>query len=162
QSRHDQVRSASARVEAVRDSQLQMGLLNKLYLRFPKRFWSGKPDWIEHASPKGSDWPLFFKLDTYCDTPLLVGFTVGEVARQKEQRPDGMIVGSAMKVLRSISRGPIPNPVASVFTRWAADPFAKGSYCYVPPYASGDDLELLALPVGDRLYFAGEATSRHQ
>ena len=35
-----------------------------------------------------------------------------------------------------------------------------GSYIYLPVGASVADIDALALPVGDRLLFAGEATSR--
>jgi monoamine oxidase len=41
---------------------------------------------------------------------------------------------------------------------WRADPFARGSYSYARP-GHADDRALLAAPVDDRLFFAGEATS---
>jgi monoamine oxidase len=43
-------------------------------------------------------------------------------------------------------------------TRWAQDPFAFGSYSYLAVGSSNRDRELLATPVADRLFFAGEAT----
>jgi monoamine oxidase len=42
--------------------------------------------------------------------------------------------------------------------RWGVDPFARGSYSYAFPGKS-DCRALLAAPVGDRLFFAGEACS---
>ena len=47
-----------------------------------------------------------------------------------------------------------------VRTQWASDPFAGGSYSYVPVGATGEEYDALAEPVGSRLFFAGEATSR--
>jgi len=44
--------------------------------------------------------------------------------------------------------------------RWGADPFARGSYSYALP-GKADLREVLAAPVDDRLFFAGEACSRH-
>jgi len=44
--------------------------------------------------------------------------------------------------------------------RWGADPFARGSYSYALP-GKADLREVLAAPVDGRLFFAGEACSRH-
>src|SRR6266404_2902193 len=43
-------------------------------------------------------------------------------------------------------------------SRWAHDPFARGSYSHALPGHAGDRA-VLAAPVDDRLFFAGEATS---
>jgi monoamine oxidase len=50
-------------------------------------------------------------------------------------------------------------PVASIITRWRQDPFAFGSYSYLPPGASPADRAALGASVDGRLFFAGEATS---
>ena len=47
-------------------------------------------------------------------------------------------------------------PLAS--TAWLHDPWARGSYSYALP-GHADDRALLAAPVDDRLFFAGEACS---
>ena len=47
--------------------------------------------------------------------------------------------------------------VASHYCNWAADPLIRGAYSYLP--VNGLDLpKLLAAPVADTLFFAGEAT----
>ena len=43
-------------------------------------------------------------------------------------------------------------------TAWQRDPWARGSYSYALP-GHADDRAVLAAPVDDRLFFAGEATS---
>jgi monoamine oxidase len=43
-------------------------------------------------------------------------------------------------------------------TAWAADPWALGSYSHALPGHAGDRA-ILAAPVEDRIFFAGEATS---
>ena len=53
-------------------------------------------------------------------------------------------------------------------TRWRADPWARGSYSYVAAGSSGNDYDLMAVPVVHpdkpgaqaRLFFAGEHTVR--
>ena len=44
--------------------------------------------------------------------------------------------------------------------RWKADPFARGSYSYALP-GKAEGRAVLAAPVDDRLFFAGEACSRN-
>jgi monoamine oxidase len=47
-------------------------------------------------------------------------------------------------------------PLAS--SAWASDEFARGSYSYALPGHAGDRA-VLAAPIDDRLFFAGEACS---
>ncbi len=42
---------------------------------------------------------------------------------------------------------------------WNSDPFSRGGYSYAAP-GHADDRAVLAAPVDDRIFFAGEATSR--
>jgi monoamine oxidase len=42
---------------------------------------------------------------------------------------------------------------------WNGDPFSRGGYSYARP-GHADDRAILAAPVDDRIFFAGEATSR--
>ncbi|WP_371666490.1 FAD-dependent oxidoreductase [Streptomyces sp. NBC_00289] len=54
----------------------------------------------------------------------------------------------------------VPEPVAYLRTSWSIDPFAHCSYSYLAPSSLGARARtMLAAPVDDRLYFAGEATS---
>jgi monoamine oxidase len=57
------------------------------------------------------------------------------------------------------SSSSVPDPDGFVITRWRADPFALGSYSYLAVGSAPDDRRALAAPLGDRLFFAGEATS---
>ncbi len=43
-------------------------------------------------------------------------------------------------------------------SHWSRDPFARGSYSHALP-GHADKRAVLAAPVNDRLFFAGEATS---
>ncbi|MBL6927284.1 MAG: FAD-dependent oxidoreductase [Acidimicrobiia bacterium] len=52
----------------------------------------------------------------------------------------------------------IPDPTDWRVTRWGADPWSLGSYSYLPAGTSATSRATLSGPVGDRLFFAGEAT----
>lgn len=139
---------------------LTMGVLNKLFLRFPKCFWPTERDWIEYMDQQSPQWAVWFNSFKYTNAPILVGFTVGVDGRSLENLPDQEIVASAMNVLRRMFGSAIPAPTAWCATRWASDPFSFGSYSHTPPGAGSLDYDVLAQPVDGRLFFAGEATHR--
>ncbi|MEV6315009.1 FAD-dependent oxidoreductase [Streptomyces sp. NPDC051776] len=61
---------------------------------------------------------------------------------------------------RPKGRGGIPEPVSFLRTSWSTDPFARCSYSFLAPGPLGRSVRTkLAAPVGERLHFAGEATS---
>jgi monoamine oxidase len=142
---------------------LGMGTLNKVYLRFPQVFWPKENDVLGIVSqPKGQwgKWGEWINYFHYTGQPILVGFNSGQYARELEALSNHEITAAAMNALRGIYGRSIPDPSAVVITRWAADPFSLGAYSSLPPRSSGEDYDTLAAPIGDRVFFAGEATSR--
>lgn len=138
---------------------LKMGTLNKLYLRFEEPFWPDV-DFLTYLGAGPEEWVPFFNLQKYQGGPALIGFLAGADAERSEGETDATVAARAMKILRKVYGEGIPDPVAVKFTRWATDEFSFGSYSHPGPEATGDDFDALAEPVGARLYFAGEATSR--
>ncbi len=53
----------------------------------------------------------------------------------------------------------VPQPTDVLVSRWGSDPYARGALSYRPVGSSATARRDLALPVSDRLFFAGEATS---
>ena len=130
---------------------LGFGLLDKVVLKFDQPFW---PD-ADVIGLVGSDQPVSMLIngETFADAPLLVGLRGGREAREREALTDQDAVAQVVTALNA------PNPTGSLVTRWAADPFARGSYSFIAVGSSPDDMEALAEPVGERLLFAGEATN---
>lgn len=54
----------------------------------------------------------------------------------------------------------VPDPIQTICTKWGSDPFSYGSYSHVRVGSSGVDYDILAESVNNRLFFAGEATTR--
>ena len=67
-------------------------------------------------------------------------------------------VPTALASPATISR--LPDPTGHLITRWAQDPFARGSYSFLAKGARPEDRDALATPIDDTLFFAGEACSR--
>lgn len=140
---------------------LGMGLLDKLYLRFPTAFWAADAsDLIGYVAPEKGPWAEGLDLHHIAGEPILLLFNAATYARELEGLSDAAVVDRAMEVLRTMYGDDIPKPEAYARTRWAADPFARGSYSFLATGASPDDYDALAAPVDDRLFFAGEATNR--
>ncbi len=138
---------------------LGMGLLDKLYLRFPHIFWTKRADLLGYLGENKGEWAEWLNIAHFTGEPILLGFNAATFARKVESWSDQQIVDSAMTVLRSIFGANIPDPLDWQITRWADDPYAWGSYSYLTPGTSSKTLNILAKSVDSKLFFAGEATS---
>ncbi|MFN8412987.1 MAG: FAD-dependent oxidoreductase [Anaerolineales bacterium] len=139
---------------------LEMGVLNKVYLKFTEVFWDKNIEVISYMGERTGEWCDWLNFSPYINEPVIMAFHGGAKGYALEELSDDEILAGAMKTLRIIYGNEIPEPVGIVITRWGKDPLAFGSYSHIPPFASGDDYDALARPVDDVLFFAGEATSR--
>ncbi|MGW6391629.1 flavin monoamine oxidase family protein [Streptomyces sp. NPDC055103] len=149
--------------EAKRDAidKLGMGLLNKCYLRFPQKFWPDT-DWLNYvpALDKYGQWAQWINVTRVNGQPVLLGFNATDFGRTIESWDDAEIVDSAMETLRTIFGPDIPAPTGHQISRWASDPYARGAYSYSKLGSTPAMRDQLAAGVGDRVFFAGEATHR--
>jgi monoamine oxidase len=135
---------------------LGMGVYDKVFLRFPARFWGD--DWVvRQQGPAGVDWHSWYDMSRVTGTPVLAALVGGAGARRLETLSDEAVVAEGLAALRYAFGDVVPEPEAVRITRWAADPYAKGSYSYLHVGASPDDHDLLGTPFG-RVQLAGEAT----
>ncbi|MBL8891757.1 MAG: FAD-dependent oxidoreductase [Planctomycetaceae bacterium] len=137
---------------------LEMGVLNKCYLRFPRVFWPQDVDWLECITVKHGEWVEWVSFARTIKAPVLLGFNAADRGREIEAWTDQQIVSSAMATLRHLFGPDIPAPIDYQVTRWASDPLALGSYSFNPVGADPKLRRQLAKPIADKLYLAGEAT----
>lgn len=138
---------------------LEMGVLNKCYLKFAKCFWPKDVDWLEYIPEKHGEWTEWVSFTRATGLPVLLGFNAGARGREIESWSDQQIVASAMQTLRKIYSTRIPEPIDYQITRWASDPLTGGSYSCNPVGVTPEMRENLAEPLDSVLYFAGEATN---
>ncbi len=139
--------------------QLGVGVLNKVYFRFEEAFWQKRPEWFSRLADNRGEWSEWFNLYPYIKKPILLAFNAADFGTHLEGWSDEKIVAEGMAVLRSMFGEESPDPQSVQITRWIADPFAGGSYSFPQVGAPADARSILAEPIGDRLFFAGEATS---
>ena len=139
---------------------LGMGVLNRIVLKFPQIFWPKSPVGIYLSLGDKLSMPCFLNYAKLYDQPILVAFTCGQQARMLEAFSDKDLIVNVMVGLENFFGKNVPQPNGYLITRWGEDPFSYGSYSYIPVGASGDDYDILAESVEDRVFFAGEATNR--
>lgn len=140
-------------------ARLGVGAVNKVFLRFENPFWP--PD-TTILSPIGADREHaseFYAL-TYLDgEAILVWFLKGDDSRRLDAMEEEAFNREAVARLHEAFGEATPLPSKIIRSRWTCDPWTLGSHTVMTPGASPSDTEALAAPVGDRLFFAGEATS---
>lgn len=143
---------------------LGMGLLDKLYLKFPDSFWRVKDKTLGYfgniTALGGTEYPDFYLLDRALGQPIVLLFSGAGQARNFEQLSPETLTERAMTTLRRVYGATIPNPVGSIRTSWGTDQFAYGSYSFALVGSRPGDYGALAEPIGSRVFFAGEATEQ--
>jgi monoamine oxidase len=91
--------------------------------------------------------------------PCIEGFFGGRYAKALEDAGNGAIAAASIDEIVSFLGNDFRRKLTPLCeSRWAHDPFARGSYSHALPGHAGDRA-ILAAPVDGRLFFAGEATS---
>lgn len=151
--------------EALR--KLSMGSVVRLTLQFDSPFWEDGTVMGDKVLP---DLHFLFTRQPVFPTfwtamplrlPLLVAWSAGPSAAAKagwsQQRLEKEALQSLTHGLRLPDEALERHFVRSYFHDWQADEFSCGAYSYVLAGGMGAQ-ELLALPLRNRLFFAGEAT----
>jgi monoamine oxidase len=142
---------------------LAFGPVLKLSLRFRTAFWEqldgGKyADAAFFHSPTTA-FPTFWT-SLPLRAPLLTAWIAGPKAAHLSKTELPHIVEQAMKSLSTLFGGRPPGDLeleAAYLHNWQTDPFARGAYSYLA--AGGSNARsVLAAPIEDTLFFAGEAT----
>lgn len=148
--------------EAKRDAldRLRMGSLEKVVLVFEEKHWSFDREISVHLSERPGEHPAFFDLSDDAGAPTIAVLYAGAYARQaRAELSDRELVDRAVEALSAALGRSLPEPSHTHVTRWASDPFARGSYGYALPGGSRADYDVLAEPLpGERVLFAGEHT----
>jgi monoamine oxidase len=91
--------------------------------------------------------------------PCIEGYFGGKHAQALEDAGDGAMMAQAIDEITALLGSDFRRKLKPLSqSRWAHDPFARGSYSHALPGHAGKRA-VLAAPVDGRLFFAGEATS---
>ncbi len=138
------------------------GNYEKLALRFPHIFWPTGPHRFNYLSD--ADPPLYMAwLNNahYTGEPVLVAYHAAGLAQHTNRLNDEQLIAGALETLGRMFGPDVPDPVSYVRSGWEADPFSRGSYSFSQLGMAVEDRAALAAPVGEHIFFAGEATHPH-
>ncbi len=137
---------------------LRMNAFEKLFLRFPAKFWDDGVYAIRQQGPESSWWHSWYDLTALHGTPTLLTFAAGPAAVETRGWSEEQVVDSVLAQLRRLYGDRVEQPTHVHITAWQADPFAHGSYAFMTVGSTTADHDDLATPVGGVLHLAGEAT----
>ncbi|HZL30565.1 MAG TPA: NAD(P)/FAD-dependent oxidoreductase [Pseudolabrys sp.] len=137
---------------------LPLGLADKLFMSF---------DGADDFETEGR---LFGRLDRVATgnyhfrpfgRPMIEAYFGGQLARELEAAGEAAFFDFSVSELTALLGHDFGRRIKPIrIHRWAADPYARGSYSFAVPGAA-DERAVLAETVDGRLYFAGEACSPH-
>ena len=139
-------------------SRLTMNAFEKVFLRFPTKFWDDDVYAIRQQGPESRWWHSWYDLTPLHGTPTLLTFAAGPAAQEVRDWPEEQVVASALTQLRRLYGERVEQPTSVDITAWQDDPFSRGSYAYMTVGSTTADHDDLAASVGDVLHIAGEAT----
>ena len=156
----------NSKVEAL--GKLEMGKVIRVVLVFRKRFWDGLKGedsrTLEEMSfllSRDDDFPTWWTLMP-SKVPVITGWAPAHSAERLSGQAEALVVEQALRTLSEllgISKSDLEAWLASAnFHDWQNDPFSRGAYSYAKVGADGAQ-EVLAAPLADTLFFAGEATN---
>jgi monoamine oxidase len=142
---------------------LAYGPVLKLSLRFRRAFWEeldgGKYEGASFFHSADTAFPTFWT-SLPLRAPLLIAWIGGPKAARLSMSETPDIVRQALESLSTIFAGRPPSEFeleAAYLHNWQTDPFARGAYSYIA-VGGGGARSMLAAPLEDTLFFAGEAT----
>jgi monoamine oxidase len=136
----------------------EMNNFEKVFLRFPTKFWDDGVYAIRQQGEAGKWWHSWYDLTGLNGVPTLLTFAAGPSAIETREWSSDRIVDSVLAALRGLYGERVEDPEHVVITDWQDDPYSRGSYAYMKPGSRTADHDLLATPVMDVLHLAGEAT----
>jgi monoamine oxidase len=139
---------------------LGSGALTKVILTYDKPFWPANQYVFGNASSNVEEEPtVVINVWKTHRRPVLVMLVGGQRGREMENWRQEHLSVWGKGVLDRMFGMDTPSPTATRVTDWNNDPFARGAYSHIPPDASRKDIDVIAEPIGGRLFFAGEHTS---
>ncbi|CAH2284437.1 Lysine-specific histone demethylase 1B [Pelobates cultripes] len=157
---------AEKKVKAI--NSLGAGIIEKIALQFPYRFWDNKiqgADFFGHIPPDSSKrglFGVFYDMDPQGKHAVLMSVITGDAVTSIKDMDDKQVVKQCMVVLRELFKEQeVPLPVKYFVTRWAKDPWAQMAYSFVKTGGTGEAYDIIAEDIQGKIFFAGEATNRH-
>ena len=137
-----------------------MGYYLKIFIDFPRRFWTKNVDYILRTDDRRGYFPVIQPIGSVIGCPNMILMTVVDslvirISTQSEEKTKDDI----MNVLREFYGNNIPEPKEILIPTWYNDPLYRGMFSNTHFGLTKQHKDDLAQPDGN-LYFSGEAISQ--
>lgn len=139
---------------------LKMGSVNKYLCVWGTPFWDTDLQYIGYSSETKGKFNYFINVKKFADSNALMTFTFGDYSEQAEAMSDDEVISDIMDHLKSIYGNKIPDPTNMVRTKWVSNEHTYGSYSFASNGTRSTEFEEFEKPIDNKLFFAGEHTSR--
>ncbi len=139
---------------------LEMGVMNKVFLKFENTFWSEDGYFLEILKENHSEVIEFFNPVPVGAENILVAVLSGYHAKSIESLTDDEVRELVMNDLRGMYGENIPQPVAIHRTAWHTNPLSLGCYPHLKPGYSMDVCDAIARSIQNQVFFAGDASTK--
>ena len=139
---------------------LKMGSVNKYLCVWDAPFWNTDLQYIGYSAETKGKFNYFLNVKKFSEMYALMTFTFGDYSELAESMSDAEITDEIMVHLRSIYGQDIPAPTHMLRTKWVTNEYSFGAYSFASNGTRTTDFESFERPIDDKLFFAGEHTSR--
>lgn len=139
---------------------IKVGTVNKFLCIWDKAFWDKKQHYIAYTPETKGKFNYFLNLKPFYKVNALMTFAFGNYAKETEQMNDVEIVQAIMEHLQDIYGDKAIFPTQMIRTKWHANEHFFGSYSFASNGTRTKQFNVLAKPINQQLFFAGEHTSR--
>ncbi|MFK8160836.1 MAG: flavin monoamine oxidase family protein [Lewinella sp.] len=141
-------------------SRLKMGSVNKFLCTWDVPFWDTDLQYIGYTSEVKGKFNYFLNMKKFTDANALMTFCYGDYSKQTENMSEAEIIDEIMSHLKTIYGDEIPPPSNLLRTKWTSNEYTFGAYSFISNGTRSSDFEAFEQQVEDKLFFAGEHTSR--
>ncbi|XP_030830284.1 lysine-specific histone demethylase 1B [Strongylocentrotus purpuratus] len=154
------------KLEAI--NSLGSGIIEKIGLQFPSRFWEKKveeTDYFGYIPTDPADrgfFSIFYDMSNgNKESNVLMSIISGDAVQKLKEMTEKEVMEKCLSCLKKLfPKQTVPNPSKYFVTQWHKDEFAGMSYSFIASGASGETYDVLAECIDEKIFFAGEATNR--
>lgn len=140
---------------------LAHGPVQRWVFQFKSRFWASTHPHLRFLfvqdEAAATPFPVWWAQHP-AEQPILTAWAAGPRALGAAWEDRQSVIASALRALEAVFGRPLEDEFVDAHTHnWQTDPHARGAYSYAPAGAA-DCSAILAMPVENTLFFAGEHT----
>lgn len=134
---------------------LGVGNFLKVAVLYPEVFWDKDIEFIRQLNP---DWNMYINFSKIYKKPILIAIKTGTSAITAENLSANLLANQIHNNLEKIYGKNIPNFIKAIKTNWHSSEYSMGAYSFIAVGATNADYKVMAKPIANKLFFAGDAT----